>query len=147
MNDSSLADYIPFLKEKEVGVINASILSMGLLTERGPPSWHPATTDIKNVCKQASDYCKKEGVDISRLGSDYSFKFEGVDTTLIGTASYKNLDSNLSVYTDGLNSKESTVRDTIMSKFFNPMAVKDWEGLELKQYRKAMKEGRLNDTL
>ena len=31
---------------------------MGLLTDRGPPSWHPATDDIKLVCKQASDYCK-----------------------------------------------------------------------------------------
>ena len=47
-----------YFKEKEVGVINGSILSMGLLTERGPPSWHPATNDIKHVCKQASDYCK-----------------------------------------------------------------------------------------
>jgi len=147
MNDSSLADYIPFLKEKEVGVINGSILSMGLLTDRGPPSWHPATDDIKHVCKQASDYCKREGVDISRIGSDFSFKFEGVDTTLIGTASYKNLDSNLCVYTDGISFKESAVRDTIMNKFFNSMAVKDWDGLELRKYRKAMKEGRLNETL
>jgi len=147
MNDSSLANYMPYLKEKEVGVINGSILSMGLLTERGPPSWHPATNDIKHVCKQASDYCKTEGVDISKLGSDYSFKFEGVDTTLIGTASYKNLDSNLNVYTNGLNVKEFNVRETIMSKFFNPIVVKDWEGLELQKYRRAIKEGRYNDTL
>lgn len=34
-------------QEKGVGVINASPLSMGLLTEQGPPAWHPASDEIK----------------------------------------------------------------------------------------------------
>jgi aryl-alcohol dehydrogenase-like predicted oxidoreductase len=35
------------LQEKGVGVINASPLAMGLLTEQGPPTWHPASNEIK----------------------------------------------------------------------------------------------------
>jgi aryl-alcohol dehydrogenase-like predicted oxidoreductase len=35
------------LQEKGVGVINASPLAMGLLTEQGPPAWHPASDEIK----------------------------------------------------------------------------------------------------
>ena len=31
---------------------------MGLLTERGPPDWHPATDDIKSECRKAADYCQ-----------------------------------------------------------------------------------------
>ena len=31
---------------------------MGLLTERGPPDWHPATDDIKSECKKAADFCQ-----------------------------------------------------------------------------------------
>ena len=32
LNDMTLASLLPYLEEKSVGVINASILSMGLLT-------------------------------------------------------------------------------------------------------------------
>ncbi len=31
---------------------------MGLLSNRGPPPWHPATQEIKNACKQAAEYCQ-----------------------------------------------------------------------------------------
>ena len=49
INDSSLEDIIPYLKNKGVGIINASPLAMGLLTESGPTEWHPASTELK-VC-------------------------------------------------------------------------------------------------
>lgn len=38
--------------------MNAAILGMGLLTENGPPDWHPAGSEIKEACKQAAEYCK-----------------------------------------------------------------------------------------
>ncbi|XP_020594451.1 L-galactose dehydrogenase, partial [Phalaenopsis equestris] len=47
VNDSTLADLIPYLKSKGVGVISASPLAMGLLTESGPPDWHPASPELK----------------------------------------------------------------------------------------------------
>ena len=34
LNDSSLDTLIPYLKSKGVGIVNASLLSMGLLTEQ-----------------------------------------------------------------------------------------------------------------
>lgn len=47
INDSTLEDLLPYLKSKGVGVISASPLAMGLLTEIGPPEWHPASPEIK----------------------------------------------------------------------------------------------------
>lgn len=47
INDSTLEDLVPYLKSKGVGIISASPLSMGLLTELGPPDWHPASAEIK----------------------------------------------------------------------------------------------------
>jgi aryl-alcohol dehydrogenase-like predicted oxidoreductase len=88
MNDSSLSDYLPYFKEQGIGVINASPLSMGLLSDRGPPSWHPATDDIRSVCKQAAEYCKREGVDISKLATHYSLANADIPTTLVSTARY-----------------------------------------------------------
>ena len=44
LNDTSLESLIPGLKAKGVGIINASPTGMGLLTLRGAPAWHPAST-------------------------------------------------------------------------------------------------------
>jgi L-galactose dehydrogenase len=38
LSDTTLASLLPYLEEKAVGVINASILSMGLLTPQVRPS-------------------------------------------------------------------------------------------------------------
>ena len=45
--DQSLLDVLAFFKDRNIGVINASPVSMGLLSSRGPPAWHPATENIK----------------------------------------------------------------------------------------------------
>lgn len=47
INDSTLDDLMPYLKSKGIGVISASPLAMGLLTESGPPEWHPASAELK----------------------------------------------------------------------------------------------------
>ena len=40
--DDKIVDFLDFFEENNVGVISASPLSMGLLSERGVPDWHPA---------------------------------------------------------------------------------------------------------
>lgn len=47
INDTTLEDLMPYLNSKGVGVISASPLAMGLLTESGPPEWHPASLELK----------------------------------------------------------------------------------------------------
>lgn len=142
MNDYILKDYMSFFKEKNVGVINASILSMGLLTNRGPPAWHPAPDDIKTACKLSAEYCQSKDVDISKIASDYAFKLPGVGSTLIGTASCTNLQKNLDVFFDGLNNNEQIVQDYVMKTYFEPIPKKHWEGVEIEKYQTALKEGR-----
>ncbi|EMS58824.1 putative oxidoreductase YajO [Triticum urartu] len=48
INDTALVDLLPYLKSKGVGVISASPLAMGLLTDNGPPEWHPAPEQLKD---------------------------------------------------------------------------------------------------
>ncbi|CAH1790169.1 unnamed protein product, partial [Owenia fusiformis] len=72
MNDNSLQEHIGYFKSKGVGVINASPVSMGLLSDRGPPAWHPALPHIKEQCAKAAAYCKEKKVDISRLALHFT---------------------------------------------------------------------------
>ena len=45
-----------FCTARNIALINASPISMGLLMDRDPPSWHPATPATKTLCKQAATY-------------------------------------------------------------------------------------------
>lgn len=53
-----LVYFICFIQEKNLAVINAAFMGMGLLTNRGPPDWHPAGQEIKDTCLKAVQYCK-----------------------------------------------------------------------------------------
>lgn len=67
-----------------VGVINASPLSMGLLTKSGPPEWHPAPDNVKSVCAEVATYCQQHEVDISALGVNYALQAKFPTSTLAG---------------------------------------------------------------
>src|SRR5207244_10026365 len=95
LNDTALETLIPYLQQKEVGIINASPLSMGLLTQRGAPDWHPAPEPLKAACVKAAAHCRSKGVDIAQLALQFSLSHPAIATTLVGTASPENLKKNV----------------------------------------------------
>uniref|UniRef100_T1IMR6 NADP-dependent oxidoreductase domain-containing protein n=1 Tax=Strigamia maritima TaxID=126957 RepID=T1IMR6_STRMM len=120
--------------ENKLGVINASSLAMGLLTAGGPAKWHPATDELKDICAAAAKFCKDKNVDIAKLGLDYALSQEGADVHLVSAAEHKLLDLNLDVAINGLNELEKSVQNEILTKFFNPLTVRHWEGIEIAKY-------------
>lgn len=97
INDSTLEDLIPYLKSKGIGVISASPLAMGLLTESGPPEWHPASAEIKlqSVCRAAAAYCKEKGKNISKLAMQYSLSNKDISSVLVGMNSIIQVEENV----------------------------------------------------
>jgi aryl-alcohol dehydrogenase-like predicted oxidoreductase len=95
LNDTSLAELIPVLQAKHIGIISASPLGMGLLTERGAPEWHPAPAEIKEACAQAAAYCRRQGVDIAQLAIQFSLSNPDIATTLVSTANPQNIIKNV----------------------------------------------------
>jgi L-galactose dehydrogenase len=95
LNDASLAGILPLLEERGVGVINASPLSMGLLSERGAPAWHPAPAEIRAACSAAARLCREHGTDIAKLAIQFSVAEPRIATTLVGTASPENMEKNV----------------------------------------------------
>ena len=95
LNDTSLADLAPYLEKKNVGIISASPLGMGLLTQRGTPDWHPAPARIKEVCAQAAAFCRRRGVDIAQLAMQFALANPHIHTTLVGTANPDNIRKNV----------------------------------------------------
>lgn len=95
LNDDALEGLLPFLAERNLGVINASPTGMGLLTERGVPSWHPAPKRMVDVAREAVAFCRTQGVDIVKLAIQYSVSHPGIATTLVGTANPENIRKNI----------------------------------------------------
>jgi len=96
LNDTILADYLDFFEQKNVGVINASPLSMGLLSSRGTPDWHPAPRDLKDACAKAAAFCAEQGYPIEKLAIQFSTSMNPrIATTLFSSANPANVQKNI----------------------------------------------------
>lgn len=95
LNDDALTEYLDYFGQHGVGVINASPLSMGLLTRRGAPSWHPASKAIMLHCHKAVEYCNKKQYPIEQLAIKYSVSNPKIATTLVSTTSPANIRENI----------------------------------------------------
>ena len=115
LNDDMLLDYLDFFEQHGIGVINASPLSMGLLSRRGAPAWHPAPEPLKEACRRAADYCTQRGYPIEKLAMQYSTSLNPrITSTLFSSANPANVLKNIAYigepYDEGLAEE---VRDII----------------------------------
>lgn len=95
LNDDKLADFLDFFEAHNIGVINASPLSMGLLSQRGVPSWHPAPISLVEACKKAVQHCSSKGCAIEKLAIQYSISNPRIATTLFSSANPENVEMNI----------------------------------------------------
>ena len=95
LNDDQLTDYTAYFEEKGIGIINASPLSMGLLTSRGVPDWHPAPKPLVEACAKAAQYCSDQGYPIERLAIQYAVSNPHIAGTLFSSANPENVRRNI----------------------------------------------------
>jgi L-galactose dehydrogenase len=94
-NTRLLTELLPVAEAHGVGVLNASPLSLGLLTNQGPPPWHPAAPEIKDACRRAAELCRAAGADVAFLGMQFCLAQKRVPSTITGTAKKAELEVNL----------------------------------------------------
>lgn len=149
LHDTSLTELIPFLQERGIGLIGASPMSMGLITERGPPDWHPATEPLRGACREAAEYCKQQGVDIGRIAIQFALMNESIPTILNSTHSETLMEKNLkAVWELGkLTDRERDALDYVLKNIFEPNPVKDWVGVEAKTYFALLKRAQAGEKV
>ncbi len=86
---------VPFAKKHGIGVINASPLHMGIITQRGAPEWHPAPQTIREAGRRVVELCKARGLDASEVALKFCLDYPGVASTLVGLSSKEHVDRNL----------------------------------------------------
>src|SRR6476646_9571381 len=91
LQNTMLADLVPYLRSKDVGIMNAAPFSARLLTNLPLPPWHKATPQVRQICKAAAEHCQQRGVDIARLALQFSAANKNLATCIVGSANPQNV--------------------------------------------------------
>lgn len=103
LNDDKLVDFLDLFESKNIGIINASPLSMGLLSQRGVPDWHPAPKPLVEVCKKAAQHCQSKNYPIEKLAMQFSVSNPRIATTLFSSANPNNVTKNIDYIKDPID--------------------------------------------
>lgn len=95
LNDTALADLLPYLESKGVGIFNSAPLAMRLLGNGGAPAWHPAPEFVKAKCADAARFCRAHGTDLGKLALQFSLSNPAIHTNVVGTANPQRVLENI----------------------------------------------------
>lgn len=95
LNDTALADLLPYLQARGIAIFNSAPLAMRLLSDEGPPAWHPAPAALRAKCAEAAALCRARGASLGRLALQYALANRDLPTHIVGTASPARVLENL----------------------------------------------------
>lgn len=95
LNDTALADSLPLFAERGIVIFNSAPLAMRLLSDSGPPDWHPAPPEVRECCAKAAEWCRKRGASLSKLALQFAVAREDIPTHIVGTASPERVIQNI----------------------------------------------------
>ncbi|KII68355.1 L-galactose dehydrogenase [Thelohanellus kitauei] len=130
--DETLNEIIEFFKEREIFIVSGSPTGMGLLTQNGPPSWHPAHTMLKDRCQKVSVECEKNQINISELAIKHVINNRSIDMVLIGPKNINEMRNCVQAVNTPLSDEECNFITRIKSLYFDDLdvSVRSWEGVE-----------------
>src|SRR6185436_14200780 len=85
-------ELIPYLKKKNVGIMNAGPFSARLLTNAPLPKWLKEPENVRTAARRAAEHCQSKGVDIAKLALQFSLANEDITTTIAGTATPEHIE-------------------------------------------------------
>jgi L-galactose dehydrogenase len=121
----------PFTRKRGIGLINASGLCMGLLTEHGPPDWHPAPPEVREAGRKAAEFCRKHEADISEVALRFCLDNPYVASTLIGIASSQEVKTSLKLLDDSTDREFLGQVEAVLAPVLNY----DWPSGRLENQR------------
>jgi L-galactose dehydrogenase len=108
-----------FAQERGIGLINASGLCMGILTEHGPPDWHPAPPQVRAAGKKAAEFCRRHGANLPELALRFCLDHPYVSSTLIGMATVSQVETGLKLLHGSADKALMTQVEEILAPVFN----------------------------
>lgn len=95
LNDTTLTGLLPLAADRGIGIINGSPFASGLLTDRGPAEWHPASPAEREIFRCAAELCRAEGTSIAKLALQFASQRHDIATTLFSSANPESVRRNV----------------------------------------------------
>ena len=110
---------LPVAEKLGVGVINASPLHMGILTDHGAPDWHPAPREVREAGRRAADFCHDHDIDLCAIALRFCLDYPRVVSTLVGMSNTEHVRNNLHTLTISLDPEVVQQVKAILKPVFN----------------------------
>jgi aryl-alcohol dehydrogenase-like predicted oxidoreductase len=91
LQNTMLAELVPYLKSKNIGIMNAAPFSARLLTNAPLPPWHKATPVVRETAAKAAAHAAARGSDIAKLALQFSLRHPDMATCIVGSANPANV--------------------------------------------------------
>jgi L-galactose dehydrogenase len=75
---------LPLAKEQGFGLMSASPLLQGLLTDAAPPAWHRSPAPVLAAAPELAATCRAAGFDLAEVAIRYATSRPGIATTIVG---------------------------------------------------------------
>ncbi len=85
----------PVLRDRGIGLINGSPLHMRLLTDIGPPDWHPAPEPVRRAATEIVALCRARRINPAVIAIRFSLDHPYAASTLVGISSSLEIERNL----------------------------------------------------
>ena len=85
----------PFVEQRGLGLINASPLLLGALSNGEPPAWHPAPPELLGAARKAAAACREEGADLAQIALRFAVEYPHAASTLVGMSTVAQLEANV----------------------------------------------------
>ena len=119
MNDMDTT-LTPSASRKDVGLINASPLHMGLLNGLSRiPEWHPAPENVRTAAARIVHFCRTEGLDPAVVALRFCLDHPYVSSTLVGMSSVSQVLANVSASDNSLDPPLLRTIRTLVGDAFN----------------------------
>lgn len=131
LQNGMFLDFTPQLLERAQvrQLLAASPFSMGLLTDVGPPAWHPASPELRSATTQAAAESKARGRSLADLATGYCIRHTGGAIPLVvGLSQPKEVHECVRVWRE-IESEDNALRieqEEAARTIFKEAGVLDW---------------------
>jgi L-galactose dehydrogenase len=122
LNDTRLLPLLPLAKANGVGIISASPFASGLLTERGPADWHPASAEDRAIAARAAAFCREQGTTLEKLALQFACQNADIPTVMFSSANAATVERNVAWASEPLDAALAAKVQTILA----PLIDRDW---------------------
>ena len=96
IEDEMVTELEEVVEKQGIGLLNASPLLQGLLTENPPPEWHRAPHPVLDMAPKIAKLCRDEyGVDVARVALRHALDCDLSTSVVVGMSTPSRVERNL----------------------------------------------------